>query len=108
MNQLSVGPCRFDPGPQRDLPHPSRDGCGPRSALPARSQTTCDECPRRAEEKKKDEEAPAQALGEAETERKAKEEQKEQRMALCARAGHFHIKGMRELETDNVIANPES
>jgi hypothetical protein len=62
----------------------------------------------KAEKKKKeDEEARATALAEAETKRKAKEEQNEQRMALCARAGHFHVKGMRELETDNVIGARE-
>jgi hypothetical protein len=55
--------------------------------------------------RKEDEEARATALSEAETKRK--EEQKEQRMALCARAGHFHVKGMRELETDNVIGARE-
>jgi hypothetical protein len=57
--------------------------------------------------KQEDEEVRAKALAEAETKRKAKEEQKEQRMALCARAGHFYVKGMRELETGNVIAARE-
>jgi hypothetical protein len=57
--------------------------------------------------KKQDEEARATAFAEAETKREAKEEQKEQRMALCARAAHFHVKGMRELETGNVIGARE-
>jgi hypothetical protein len=61
-----------------------------------------------AEKKKmEDEEARATDFAEAETKRKAKEEHKEQRMALCARAGHFHVKGMRELETANVIGARE-
>jgi hypothetical protein len=57
--------------------------------------------------RRNDEEAPATALAEAETKRKAKEDQEEQRMALCARAGHFHVKGMRELETGNLIGARE-
>jgi hypothetical protein len=61
-----------------------------------------------AQKKKKEhEEVRAKALAAAETKRMAEEQQKEQRMALCARAGHFYVKGMRELETGNVIAARE-
>jgi hypothetical protein len=76
--------------------------------------TAADAARRRKEEeeeaqkkKKEDEEVRAKALAEAETKRKAEEQQKEQRMVLCARAGHFYVKGMRELETGNVIAARE-
>jgi curved DNA-binding protein CbpA len=56
---------------------------------------------------KEAEEARAKALADADTKRKAEEEQKEQGRALCARAGHFHVKGMRELESGDVIGARE-